>query len=61
LVARPLRINSPGVSFHLVARGNARAFVFLDDQDRRVFLDLFGRVVERFGWVVYAYCLMGNH
>jgi REP-associated tyrosine transposase len=61
LVARPLRIDAPGVIFHLIARGNARGFVFLDDQDRRVFLELLARVVERFGWVVYAYCLMSNH
>jgi putative transposase len=45
----------------VIARGNAREFVFVDDQDRRAFLDLVGRIVERFGFVVYAYCLMGNH
>jgi REP-associated tyrosine transposase len=56
-----LRINAPGVCFHLIARGNAREVVFVDDQDRRVFLELLGRVVERFGWIVFAYCLMGNH
>jgi putative transposase len=33
----------------------------VDDQDRRVFLELLARVVERFGWIVYAYCLMRNH
>jgi len=44
-----------------MARGKARAAVFVDELDRRRFLELLGRVVERFGWVVYAYCLMGNH
>ena len=60
-MSRPLRLNVPGACFHLVARGNAREFVFVDDPDRRVFLELLGKVVERFGWIVYAYCLMGNH
>jgi REP-associated tyrosine transposase len=60
-VARPLRINAPGAVFHLIARGNAREFVFIDDQDRRMFMSLLANVAERFGWIVYAYCLMGNH
>ena len=45
----------------MIARGNARGLVFVDDADRRRFVDLLASVVERFGWVVYAYCLMGNH
>ena len=61
MVARALRVCFPGVVVHAIARGNAREFVFLDEQDRRVFLELLARVVERFGLVVYAYCVMGNH
>jgi putative transposase len=60
-MARPLRICVPGACYHLIARGNARGLVFVDDADRRRFADLLASVVERFGWVVYAYCLMGNH
>jgi REP-associated tyrosine transposase len=60
-VARPLRLNVPGACFHLIARGNNKQFVFLGEKDFVVFLELFARVIERFAWVVYAYCLMGNH
>jgi REP element-mobilizing transposase RayT len=42
-------------------RGNARAEIFLDDSDREIFLCVLGSVVERFGWRIHAYCLMGNH
>jgi putative transposase len=35
--------------------------IFLDDDDRAIFLALLGLVVVRFGWVVEGYCLMGNH
>ena len=56
-MARPLRINAPGVTFHLIMRGNNKQFVFCDDEDRLVFLRLLERVVARFGWVVYAYCV----
>ncbi|MFC2099771.1 transposase [Candidatus Bipolaricaulota bacterium] len=35
--------------------------MFLDDEDRMRFIDVFSDVVERFGWICYAYCLMSNH
>jgi putative transposase len=56
-----LRVCVPGACYHVIARGNARDLVFVGEEDRSRFLELVGRVVERFGWVVYAYCLMGNH
>ena len=51
----------PGACYHVTARGNARGLVFVDDADRRRFVDSLASVLERFGWVVYAYCLMDNH
>lgn len=60
-MARPLRIEFPGALYHLTARGNARASIYFDDRDRRVFLDIVGEVVERYLWRCYAYCLMPNH
>ena len=47
-MARPLRIEYPGAVYHVTARGNARAAVFLDDDDRRRFLTLLGETVGRF-------------
>ena len=60
-MARPLRIEFPGALYHVTARGNARQAIFLDDQDRRRFLDVLARVVSRFHLVLHAYCLMDNH
>jgi REP element-mobilizing transposase RayT len=60
-MSRPLRIGYPGALYHLTSRGNARGQIFLDDTDREIFLDVLGSVVERFGWRIHAYCLMGNH
>lgn len=61
LMARPLRLEFPGALYHVTARGNARAEIFLDDDDRRRFLDLLGREVEQQRWHCTAYCLMTNH
>ncbi len=60
-MSRPLRIGYSGALYHLTLRGNARGEIFLDDTDREVFLDVLAFVVERFGWRIHAYCLMGNH
>ena len=60
-MARPLRIEFEGALYHLMARGNARSDIFVDDGDRQVFIDNVGRVCGRFSWRVWAWCLMSNH
>ncbi len=60
-MTRPLRIEFPGALYHLTARGNGRAAIFLDDADRETFLSVLGDVVERYNWICHAYCLMDNH
>ena len=60
-MARPLRLEYPGALYHVTARGNAREAIFADDQDRKIFLAILGKVVERHHWLCHAYCLMGNH
>ena len=60
-VARPLRLEFHGALYHVTSRGNRQESIFLDDADRRSFLDLLGKEVNQQGWVCYAYCLMDNH
>lgn len=60
-MARPLRIEFAGALYHVTARGNARQDIYLDDGDRRQFLDLLAHAVNRHDWYCHAYCLMGNH
>jgi putative transposase len=60
-MARPLRIEFPGATYHVTARGNAREPIFFDDIDRKGMLHLLGETVERYRWLCHAYCLMGNH
>jgi len=50
-----------GCPHHITQRGNRRANVFLDDQDRRRYLSLLGDYAGRHGLAVWAYCLMSNH
>ncbi len=60
-MARPLRVEYAGAVYHVTSRGNGRQAVFLDDKDRTRFLDVLAKAVKQRGWVVHAYCLMGNH
>lgn len=60
-MARPLRIEYAGALYHVTSRGNRQEVIYLNDQDRQDFLNILGRVCERFNWLVHAYCLMDNH
>lgn len=60
-MARPLRLEFASALYHITSRGDRREAIYEDDQDRMLFLDILGEVVERLGWRLHAYCLMGNH
>lgn len=60
-MARPLRIEIAGALYHVTSRGNARQAIFLDDDDRRLFLHRLGQVVLAHRWRCRAWCLMTNH
>jgi REP element-mobilizing transposase RayT len=60
-MARPLRLEFPDAIYHVTTRGNEGEDVFLDEQDRMLFLQILGEVVLRSGWMIHAYVLMDNH
>jgi REP element-mobilizing transposase RayT len=60
-MARPLRIEYPGAFYHVTARGNEQKDVFKSRKDREQFLAYLESASERYGAVIHAYCLMGNH
>jgi len=58
---RPLRIQYEGAIYHVMSRGDRRQAIFVDDADRRAFVDHLGRACAKTGWQVHAYVLMSNH
>ena len=60
-MARPLRLEYEGAVYHVTSRGNEKANVFRDERDRTRFLEILGLVATASGWLVHAWCLMGNH
>jgi REP element-mobilizing transposase RayT len=60
-MSRAWRIEYPGALYHVLSRGNERREIFVDDDDRRLFLETLGEMAERFEADIAAYVLMGNH
>lgn len=59
-MARPLRIEYPGAVYHVTSRGNARERIYLQDEDYTGFLNCLCVVVNRFNWILHAYCLLSD-
>lgn len=60
-MARPLRIEVAGGLYHVTSRGDRREDIYLDDGDRRAWLEIFGAVCKRCNWICHAWCQMNNH
>ncbi len=60
-MARKLRLEFEGASYHVISRGNYRADVFGADSTKAAFLKCLDEAAEKSGWVVHAWCVMSNH
>jgi len=60
-MARQPRIEFPGAFYHILCRGDRREDIFLDNEDRELFLGTLEEACEKTGWRVHAWVLMSNH
>jgi putative transposase len=60
-MARNPREEAPGAVQHAYARGNRQQRIYLDDEDRWMYLALLGGVIKRSRWRCLSFCLMDNH
>ena len=60
-MSRPLRIEFKGALYLITSRGNAKQDIYMNGEDREVFLDILGNTISRMGWICHGYCLMINH
>jgi len=58
---RRVRVEYAGAVYHVMDRGDRSESIFLDDDDRRLFLKTLGQACERTGWRVHSHVLLGNH
>ena len=55
------RITYPHLNYHVINRGNNRDVVFVEPEDYRHYLNTIQRYKKKYGFKLYAYCLMTNH
>ncbi len=60
-MARKPREDNEGGIHHVYARGIRKEAIYLDDLDRRRYLDLLRATVVTRRWTCLAYCLLDNH
>lgn len=60
-MARPLRIEYEGAYYHVTSRGNERGKIFFNNEDYDKFKHYLKGASEKFGIILHAYVLMGNH
>jgi putative transposase len=60
-MARLARVVVPGQPHHVTHRGNRRADVFVDDEDRLLYKNCVEECARKAKLEIWAYCLMSNH
>ncbi len=60
-MARPLRIEAPGMWYHVMSRGNERRDLFRESNDCTKFLAALDENCARYSVEIHAYALMSNH
>ena len=58
---RKRRIWFPGAQYHIMCRGNHRAEIYREEEDRQVYLSLLEETRNKYPFGLISYCLMSNH
>ena len=61
IMPRKPRIHFFGAFYHVIARGNRRQKIFLDNKDYQLYISFLNEYKDRYGFSLYAYTLMPNH
>src|SRR5438552_1722038 len=59
-MARKLRVQYPGAIYHVMNRGDRREAIFLDDDDRRLFMKTLDEACKKTDWEIHAWCPAGR-
>lgn len=60
-MARRARLNLPGVTHHVIQRGNNKEYIFADAYARDYLVSLLRQAVQEDGAQIFAYVVMNNH
>jgi hypothetical protein len=57
-MARALRVQYAGASYHVLNRGDRREAIFKDKKDHEIFLQTLAQACAKTGWQAHAWCLV---
>jgi len=60
-MARLMRIEYSGATYHVMGRGNQGKAIYAGDEDRQMWLETVGEACDKTGWRVHAFVMMSNH
>ncbi len=60
-MARKIRIEYAGATYHVMARGNQGRDIYADEPDRELWLETLAEACAKTGWRIHAWVMMGNH
>ena len=60
-MARKLRMEYSGATYHVMARGNQGRDIYGGGEDRRLWLATLAEACEKTGWRIHAWVMMRNH
>ncbi len=60
-MSRKLRFQYPGGLYHVINRGNYRSWIFKKDEAKISFEKTLFETCDKFGWILHACAIMGNH
>ncbi len=60
-MGRPIRIDVPGYTYHVISRGVKKLPLFYEEGDQQRFIMYLLKTREKFPFRLHAYCLMTNH
>ncbi|MDO8885594.1 transposase [Candidatus Oleimmundimicrobium sp.] len=60
-MARKPRIHYQGALYHVIVRGNNRAYIFKSRENKEEYKKIASKYKKRYRFKLYAYCIMDNH
>lgn len=60
-MARKPRIHYHGALYHVIVRGNNRAYIFKSRENKEEYKKIASKYKKRYRFKLYAYCIMDNH
>jgi len=60
-MARKPRIHYDGALYHVIVRGNNRAYIFRNKDNKEEYKKIVSKYKKRYRFKLYAYCIMNNH